>query len=159
MKLTANSDIIKLFEVEFPKDTLRVGESFLTIYKFRSVLKALGHVYSKSTIYRWTKVRKEFLPSVVQEILKPAPSVWYLNAPLQTDQNRQTQIIPMRYLSDSVHTVATPYTSLNTTQSEVLSGLHSLRHQLSAMQSQLAQLIDEYPRITTDRKDTSYAQH
>jgi len=154
-----NQDIIAIFENEFPKDTLQAGEAFLTLYKFHSVLKALGYSYSKSTIYRWIKVRKEYLPEAIQKILKPAPSIWYLQTTAQTDHERHAQLIPLRYLSQTVHQFAAPYALLHTTQSEVLTGLHSLRHQLNVIQSQLTQLIEEYPRVDHDRKDTSYAQH
>ena len=159
MKMSINPDIDKLFEKEFPKDSLRIGEPYLTLYKFHVVLKALGHTYSKSTVYRWIKVPKEHLPTAIREILKPAPPVWYLNSPFQASQDRHTQIIPMRYLSNSVHAVATLYASSNATQSEVLIGLHSLRQQINAIQSQLAQLIQDFPRVTNGRKDTSYVQH
>jgi predicted DNA-binding transcriptional regulator AlpA len=159
MNTRINPDIDALLEREFPKDTVRIGESYLTLYKFHAVLKSLGYTYSKSTVYRWIKVPKEHLPKAVREILTPAPSVWYISSPLQSAQDRHAQIVPLRYLSSSAQAVAALYASSNTSQSDVLSGLHALKHQLGAMQSQLAQLIEEYAPDTNNRKDTSYVQH
>jgi hypothetical protein len=90
--------------------TLQQGELFLTIPQFQRFLTAHHLKFSRRSIYRWLNLSKQYLPPTVQEVLRPAPLLWYIQiAPVALGANRPNNIvIPLRYLHDDVRPQAMP---------------------------------------------------
>jgi len=154
MTLASTDRILEIFDEEFPKDTIRPGELFLTLKAFHALLQAYNYSYSKGTIYRWLNVRKEFLPAPVRDILEPAPTVWFTPAPPHAKHIRNAQIIPFRYLAAFTHEKAKLLASSYAANPDLLISLHQLHTHLGIMQQQVTHLIEQYPNL--ERKDVHH---
>lgn len=139
------------------QDTIAQGEAFLTIGQFRALLQERGHLFSKSTIYRWRKVTKEFLPSTVQHLLGPAPSIWFVTMPANRESEGATTIIPLRYLSEADRPTAQKYCLNYASPSPMNLCLHTLRTYLAQAQKELDRLTHYCDGL--EGKDLSNAEH
>lgn len=140
-----------------PQETIAHGEAFLTIGQFKALLDEQGHLFSKSTIYRWRKVTKEFLPSTIKNMLAPAPSIWFLTMSTNRDSEGATTIIPLRYLNEAVRPTAQKYCLNYASPSPMNLCLHTLRTYLSQAQKELDRLTHFCDGL--EGKDLSNAEH
>jgi len=146
-----------MFDDEFPKDTVRDNELFLTISQFHKLLAINKHPYNKVTIYRWLKVSKQFLPRPIQDFLEPAPATWFICMPCMHAKRPDMPMMPLRYLAEFTHGTATAMAVSNTGQPHIITHLHALKAQLDLVQQQITTLIGYYSEH--EGKDTSHAQH
>jgi hypothetical protein len=157
MTMTPAPDILKIFEDEFPKDTVAPEEIVLSLHQFQTLLRIYKQPYARGTIYRWLKVSKTFLPSPVQDILAPAPAAWFICVPTLNKKHRQTPIIPLRYLTANTHEIATKLVVSKHDTPHVLVNLHSLKAHLDLVQAQVTTLISYFGN--RERKERPHAQH
>jgi len=129
-------------------DTLRHGELFLTISQFQQFLALYHRKFNRRTVYRWLDLPKQYLPASVQEILQPAPMVWFLQiAPVSIMGTRPTNIvIPLRYFHEELRHQATPFALQHSgqhPQRTTLASLKALHGQLLSFTQLVQQQIDE----------------
>ena len=129
-------------------DTLQQGELFLTIKQFQQFLALRQLKFNRRTVYRWLNLPKPYLPASVQDMLKPAPMLWFIQiAPISITGTRPTNIvIPLRYFNEDLQTQATPlalHHIANRTHVNALATLEALNGQLLAFAQHVQRQIHE----------------
>jgi hypothetical protein len=130
------------------RDTLQHGELFLTIKQFQQFLALRELQFNRRTVYRWLNLTKPYLPQSVQDLLKPAPMLWFIQiAPVSITGTRPTNIvIPLRYFNEELQAQATPlalHHIANQPQLTALATLKALNGQLLAFSQHVQQQIEE----------------
>jgi len=129
-------------------DTLQQGELFLTIPQFQQFLALCHQNVNRRSIYRWLNLSKQYLPASVQELLKPAPMLWFLQiAPVSITGRRPINIvIPLRYFTEELRPQAMPLALHHIGQHPQLTTLETLKAlngQLLAFTQHVQQKIKE----------------
>lgn len=137
-------------------DTLQHGELFLTIKQFQQFLALCQLKFNRRTIYRWLSLAKPYLPASVQQMLKPAPMLWFIQIPpVSITGTRPTNIvIPLRYFNDELRGQAAPlalHHIAKQPQLNALATLKALNGQLLAITQHVQQQIQalEHTHRTT----------
>lgn len=107
---TSSSSIASLIpQALFLSDRLQHGELVLTISQFQQFLALRDLKFNRRTVYRWLNLSKQYLPQRVQDVLKPAPMVWFIQiVPVSHTGGRPANIvIPLRYFNEDLRPQAT----------------------------------------------------
>ena len=116
---------------------LQHGELFLTLPQFHQLLKQSQIPCSRASLYRWLNVTKQFLPARVQQLLAPAPLVWFVEVPRLNQSNKPISVVvPLRYLAADRHSAATPL-ALH------FLGYHSLMDRLARLRTMTSHITRE----------------
>ncbi len=119
------------------------GETFLTLRQFHTLMRHQRIRGSLRNLYRWLDLPKHLLPDELQQLLEPAPSLWYVRCASRRSPavNHPGIAIPVRFLSLHVQDVCT---RLVLHYVEPHAALRTLR----SMQATIAQLQQDMHSLT-----------
>lgn len=131
-------------------DTLQYGELFLTISQFQQFLALRDLKFTRRSFYRWLNVSKQYLPPPVQDVLKPAPMLWFIQiVPIPITTGRPANIvIPLRYFTEDLRPQATSFAMNHIGLHPQLTALDQL-NVLKSVTQQVQQQIEELEHTIT----------